>query len=98
MSIPSTGDSIRDRLDEAVPQALREDDEAALEAAQQALAAIESAEADAHDRLTEADLLAIVVDQAVAREDLADRERSAGRDETADRLVTQAIYLREFTA
>lgn len=97
MSTPTTGNSIRDRLDEAVPQALREDDQVGLEAAQQALAAIEAAEAAAQDALTEADLLAIVVAQATEREDAAARERSAGRVGEADRLLAQATYLREFT-
>lgn len=97
MSTPTAGDSIRDRLDDAVPQAIREDDRVALEAAQQALAAIEAAESAAHDALGEADLLAIVVAQAVECEDSAARERSAGRTEEADRLLSQATYLREFT-
>lgn len=97
MSTPTTGDSIRDRLDAAVPQAIKEDDRTALEAAQEALGAIESAEDAAHDALTEADLLAIVVGQAAEREDLAAREREAGRTDEAARLLAQAAYLREFT-
>lgn len=97
MSTPMTGDSIRDRLDAAVPQALREDDQPAVEAAQETLGAIESAEAAAHDALTEADLLAIVVSQAAEREGLAAQRRADGQTEEADRLLAQAAYLREFT-
>lgn len=98
MSTPTTGDSIRDRLDAAVPQALREDDGPALEAAQQALGAIESAAEAANDELSEAEMLAIVVAEAAALESLAADRRATGETEEADRLIVQASYLREFTA
>lgn len=97
MSTPMTGDSVRDRLDAAVLQAQREDDQAALEAAQEALGAIEDAESGANDTLAEADLLAIVLAQAVDREGRAAQDRADGRTAEADRLLTQAAYLREFT-
>ena len=98
MSTPTTGDSIRDRLDAAVPQALREDDGPALEAAQQALGAIESVAEAANDELSEAEMLAIVVAEAAALESLAADRRATGETEEADRLIVQASYLREFTA
>ena len=98
MSTPTTGDSIRDRLDAAVPQALRENDGPALEAAQQALGAIESAAEAANDELSEAEMLAIVVAEAAALESLAADRRATGETEEADRLIVQASYLREFTA
>lgn len=98
MSIPSSGDSIRDRLDAAVPQAIREDDEVSLEAAQEALGAIESAAESSEGELSNAEMLAIVLAEAVSREKQADEKRTAGDVAGADRLVAQAAYLREFTA
>ena len=47
--------------------------------------------------LTESDLLAIVVAEAVERETEAATYRDLGQTDAADRLVAQAAYLREFT-
>jgi hypothetical protein len=98
MSTPLSDDSVRDRLDSAVPQAMRENDEAAVEAGQAALGAIESAAGSAQGELTEGEMLAIVLAEAVAREGQAKERRAAGEIAEADRLITQAAYLREFTA
>ncbi len=98
MATPLSGDSIRDRLDDAIPQAIREGDEPAVEAGQAALGAIESAAGSAQRELAEAEILAIVLAEAVTREDQAREKRAAGDTEEADRLFAQAAYLREFTA
>ncbi|QGF23066.1 hypothetical protein [Raineyella fluvialis] len=98
MPTPASDDSIRDRLDAAVPQALRENDQPAVEAAEETIGVIESAAEAAVGPLTEAEMFAIVVAEAAARESLAAEKRAAGDTAAADRLIAQATYLREFTA
>lgn len=98
MSTPTSDTSVRDRLDAAVVQSLRENDEAAVEAAQETIGALEAAADTAPGELTEAEMLAIVLAEATTRETRAAEERARGDVGAADRLITQATFLREFTA
>lgn len=98
MSTPTSDTSVRDRLDAAVVQSLRENDEAAVEAAQETIGALEAAADTAPGELTEAEMLAIVLAEATTRETRAAEERARGDVAAADRLITQATFLREFTA
>lgn len=87
---------LKDRLTQAMKEAMRAQDKPRLGVIRMALAALKQVEVDERIELDDARVLAILDKQIKQREDAASQYQAAGRTDLADTEVFEVAVLREF--
>lgn len=87
---------LKDRLTQAMKEAMRAQDKVRLGTIRMALAALKQVEVDERIELDDARVLAILDKQIKQREDATSQYQAAGRTDLADIELAEVVVLREF--